>query len=129
MRLRALDVGTNERPGALRPLVRAVVTHVAPPHHVGAVLDERSDETGRLRAVDEHDVPSPNLGADPSDIRHDRLLVGCSLAWAGLSTVPGRAVETVVDSLRDGEEVRLACDDEPLGLDACAADVAEERRQ
>jgi hypothetical protein len=84
---------------------------------------------GGLRVMDEYDVPLPDLAADPSEIRRDGPLVGRSLARAELSRVPGRAVETVVDSLGDGEEVGLARDDEPLGLDAGTADVAEERRQ
>ena len=69
-RLGRLEVGAQEVPGVAAHGVRRVETHVAPPHHAGAVRPQRRAQGGGLRVVEQHYV----AGA------HDlRKLFGASL--------------------------------------------------
>ena len=111
------------------PLVHIVVTHVAPPHDVSAALDQRGDEPSGLRVVDDDDVTRPNLSADPRDVRGSRPLVDSPLAQTKISPVPGRTVEAVVNTLRNGKELWFSYDDEPVGLDADTAHIADQGGQ
>ncbi len=56
----------------------------------------------------------------------DRFVVS-ALGRAERSTVAGRAVEVVVDALRDLEEPRVALDHHPPGVDADPPRVREQR--
>ena len=58
-----------------------------------------------------------------------RLLVAGVLIGAERSTVATRPVEVVVDPLGDLEELGVAVDHDPPGVDPDAADVREQRLQ
>ena len=114
---RNLDVGAKERPGALRPLVRPIEADVATPNDTGPELDQRSEETRRLRVVNEHDVAASNDAAQPLGIlRRDPVVVRPLGSTEG-ATVTWRAVEAVVYALRDREELRVAGDHDPIHPD------------
>ena len=81
------------------------------------------------RVVDDDDVTGPDLGADRRDVRRGRPFIDDTLGRAEVSAVSRGPVETVVDALRDGEELWFPCDDEPLGVDADTPHVAEEGGQ
>ena len=126
MRVRNLDVGAEERPGALRPLVRPIESHVATPNDTGPELDERSEEARRLRVVDEHDVAASNDAAQPLGILRRDPVVVRPLGSTESATVTWRAVEAVVNALRDREELRVAGDHDPIHLDSEPARIPEQ---
>ncbi len=125
MRIRRLDVGSQERPGTVRPLVCSVEAHVTTPDDVGALFDERENEARRLRVVDDHHVVLPNLATDGLEVPGERALVDRALSSFELASVTGRAIEAVVDSLRHREELGIAVENQPVRLEPDAAHVAE----
>ena len=126
VRMRDLHVRADELPRALRPLVRAVVPHVAPPDHPRADIAERREEPGGLWVVDEHHVAAAHPPAHVLDVRGDRPVVVRPLGLAEIAAVAGGAVEAVVDALGDREELGIARNDNPIRRDPDAARVAEQ---
>ena len=129
MCVRNLDVGAEERPGTLRPLIRPVEPDVTSPDDTGSELDERWDETRRLRVVDEHDVAASNDAAQPLGIHRRDPVVVRPLGGTEGATVTRRAVEAVVDALRDREELGITRDHDPIHLDPEPARIPEQGRQ
>jgi hypothetical protein len=128
-RVRRLDVPPDEAPGALRPLVAAVIPDVTPPDHNGAELDEGSDQARRLWVVDDDDVPRPDERPNTLEIPLGHAVEARMLRDPELAAVARPAVEAVVDTLRDREELGVALDHEPDGLEAGTERVADERAE
>ncbi len=117
VRVCGLGVPPDERPGTVRPLVRPVEPDVASPDDPGAELYERGDQAGRLRVVDEDDVPAPHGSPQPLEVLLGDQVVVRALGGPELATVARRPVETVVETLRDREELGVARDHEPVHVD------------
>src|SRR5207247_11439157 len=107
------EVAPQEGPRALRPLVLLVSADVTAPHRACARPDQDRHEAGGLGIVDDNDVPLTNERQHLLCVSAQNLLVVGPLLVAQVATIPGRAVEAVVDPLRDVEERRIALDDEP----------------
>ena len=129
MRLRRLDVRSQEGPGALGPLVLPVVANVAPPDDVRASCDERRDETRRLRVVYDHDVSLLDFLEDGIEVGRERSLVDRPLAFPKVTAIAGPAVEAVVESFGHSEELVVASDHQPVRLEPHPTAVAEQRRK
>ena len=125
MRVRSLYIAAHESPGTLGPLVRSVVAHVTTPDHVRTQLCERADETRWLGVVDDNDVPFLHPAVDRLEVPGRRALVDSMLPLPERASIAGRAVETVVDSLRHREVLRISGDHQPVRLESDAAHVAE----
>ena len=102
-------------------LVRRGEIDVAAPDPVAAVGAGMVDHTGGLRVVDDHVVEGigERLRVPEVVAPEDLLLV--------LGERTGRSLETVVDRLRDVEELLLPVDDPPLGVEARVAHERDER--
>jgi len=127
VRVGGRDVGAEELPGTVGPLVLPVEADVAAPDDDRARLDEGGDERSRLRVVDDDDVAATDDGDDGIRVPPHRRLVGRALAGAELAPVSRRPVQAVVDPLRDVEELRVGVDHAPVALDAHAEGVPDER--
>jgi hypothetical protein len=125
----AVQIGAQELPGSRAPLVRLVDTDVAAPHDPRAGAPHRVREAGRLRVVDHHHVARTHERQQFVGVAAKRRLVMAPLGLAQLAAVAGRAVEAVVDPLRDREKRRVAFDHEPARVDAGPADIGEQRLQ
>jgi hypothetical protein len=79
--------------------------------------------------VQDHQVPGTDHHRQLAGGRHERTLVhlACSLVQA--ATVAGEAVQVVVDSLGDTEELRVARDRQPARVQSRSVDVADQRPQ
>ena len=124
-----LDVAADELPGALRPPVGALDAYVAAPDDPSVQFEQGRNEACRLRVVDDDHVAGPNRMPEGRQVLGQGALVRLAGATVQLEPVAGPAVEAVVDPLRDGEELRVAARDEPLGVDAGMADVSEQGAQ
>ena len=94
---------------------------MAAPDPVPAALTRVLDHPGRLRVVDDHEV----------ELALERLRVHAVVAAEDLLLLLGKpglgALERVVDRLRDVEELILAVDDAPLGVEPGVAHERDER--
>ena len=90
---------------------------------------QRLGQAGRLRVVQHDDVPGAHEREQLLRVPAQHALVVAALARAELAAVAGRAVDPVVDPLRDREELRVALDDEPTRVDAGGAHVGKQRLQ
>jgi hypothetical protein len=79
--------------------------------------------------MDDDDVFSLNRAPDEVEVCRNRALVDRSLPLPELPAVAGRAVEAVVDPLRDREELGIAGDPHPVRLESDPTHVAEQRRE
>ena len=128
-RVDLLEVRAQERPGALGPLVGLVGSDVAAPDELRAGARHRGGETGRLRVVDQDDVVRTHEREQLVRIAAQSLLVVAPLRVAKGAAIPGRAVEPVVNALRDLEEAGVALDHEPADVEPRAASVGQQRLQ
>jgi hypothetical protein len=102
---------------------------MAAPDDRRARVAQRGDQAGGLRVVDDDDVAVVHAGDDRLGVLCQRLLVDRPRRIVERPAVAERAVEAVVDALRDGEELGVSVDDEPARVDAGAAGVGDEGLQ
>ena len=125
-RIDVLEVRAQERPRALGPFVRLVGSDVTAPDDLCAGARHRRGETGRLRVVDQDDVVGTHEREQFVGIAAQRLLVVAPLGVAEGAAVARRAVEPVVNALRDLEEAGVALDHEPADVEPRAASVSQQ---
>ena len=124
-----LDVDAQEVPRAARDVVRLVDADVAAPDHARAGALERADEPGGLRVVQDHDVVVVHQLGERAGVLLERALVDLARRLAEVAAVALEAVQLVVEALGDLEELRVAVEHRPAGVDAGALRVAEQREQ
>jgi hypothetical protein len=122
----AFDVGPQERPRLVRLVVTRIAAHMTPPHHARAGRTEPVDHAGRLRIVQQHDVATVDKGEHLGEVGAQVPFVGAVLVRAEWTTVAPRAVQEVVQSLRDREELRAGVEYEPPVLDPRPAPIGEQ---
>ena len=109
-----VEMRLEECPRLFGEHVDVVRPDVAPPGHPHAVLEQVARQPRRLRVVQEHHV----VGADPPvegvDVGPQDLAVVRRLRGPQRTAVAGGPVQPVVQSLGDGEELRIAVDDDPV---------------
>ena len=86
-------------------------------------------EAGCLRIVEDHHIAGAHVLDEPFGVVSRDLLVCGALGGPQLATVAGRAVQQVMQALRELEEGRRALDHEPASVDVEATRVAEQRGQ
>ena len=89
-------------------------------------FDQAGGQPGGLRIVQEHDVARRDQRADALQVLARDGLVDLALTRAEPATVAGHAVQAIVNPLRDAEELRVAVNHEPAGIDSCAAPVRDQ---
>ncbi len=94
---------------------------MAAPHDDHPGTGEGLGEPCGLGIVQQDDVARPDQRQQLIGVGAQDLLVVASFGAAERAAVAGRAVQVVVNALRDLEEVRIALDDDPLRIDARAA--------
>ena len=75
--------------------------------------------------MQQDDVARPDQRQQLVGVGAQGLLVVAPFGAAERAAVAGRAVKVVVNALRDLEEVRIALDDDPLGIDARTARIRQ----
>ena len=129
-----VDVGVEhirpqERPRLAGEIVGRLDADVAAPDHRRAALLQGTDQTGRLRVVDDHDVAGAHVAGEPREVLGEHRLVDAAGLLVERAAVALGAVQAVVDALGDGEELGRALDDDPARVDPGAARIADERAQ
>ena len=79
--------------------------------------------------MDDDNVVRTHDSAEVVGVGLEDALVTLVLGRAEVAAVSRRAVQAVVDTLRDCEELGVAFDHEPACVDPCAAGVGEQRLQ
>jgi hypothetical protein len=102
---------------------------VAPPDHLGARLDRGSDQTQRLRVVQDHHVTGADVLQERRALPGADLVVVPTLLLSQRAAVAGGTVQTVVHPLGQGEEGRIACRDEPSRVHSGSSGVRDEAVQ
>ena len=120
------EVGPEERPGLVRQLVAAVASDVAAPHDPHPRCPDALDHARRLRVVQHHDVAGIDPGEEVREVRGQDAFERGVLGGTERPVIPRIAVQAVVQTLRDGEELRLTIEDEPPVLDAGAPPIGEQ---
>jgi hypothetical protein len=77
--------------------------------------------------VDDHDVTRAYALAQRRPVVGQHLLVDRASGVVERATVAGGAVQSVVDALSDGEELRRALDHDPADVDPGPAGVGDQR--
>jgi hypothetical protein len=124
-----LEVGTQERPGLLDVAVDLVGAHVAPPQNRLPTGPTPIDQTRRLGVVKHHDITPSHQVGQRRRVRSRHALDDGMLGRAQRTTVAGDPVQPVVQSLRDREELPVAPDHQPPGIDAGAPSVGQQDLQ
>src|SRR6185437_7645201 len=80
VRVRPVEVRTQKRPGTHGEIVLFVPADMAPPDDRAAMFDERPDESGRLRVVQDDEFTRSHaleqiLGVSPADLPVALMLV------------------------------------------------------
>ncbi len=129
IRVDIVEVRAQELPRSFRLRVHGVGAHMAAPHHDHPRSRERLREPCGLGIVQQDDVARSDQRQQLVGVGAQDLLVVTPFVASERAAVAGRAMEVVVDALRDLEEVRIALDDDPLGVDARTAGVRQERAE
>ena len=125
--LDVFHVGPEEVPGPPRRLVRLVAADVAAPHDPRADGGQLAGETGGLRVVEQDHVVASHEREELGRVAAEHRLVVPVLRLAEWAAVAGRPVQPVVEPLGDREEVGVAFDHDPAGVDADTPGVREQR--
>ena len=91
---------------------------MAAPHDRDVSLLQFRDQAGRLRVVQENDVPGSNHRRQLLSDQRERPRVLAVLGLAQVATVSLEALDLVVNSLRHLEKLGAALDHDPAGVDA-----------
>jgi hypothetical protein len=102
---------------------------MATPDDVGAGATHRGRERRRLRIVQYHDVPRLHHRREFVGAASCRFLIVAALDAAEWPAVAGRAVQVIVDPLRDLEEATVTVDHDPAGVDTHAPCIREQHLQ
>jgi hypothetical protein len=94
---------------------------------VRAGVADGLDEAGGLGVVQDDDVPLPDHVRELLGVGPQRRLVDLVLRLAERAAVALGTVQAVVDALGDREELLVALDHHPLGVDVRPARVGEQR--
>ena len=124
-----LDVGPQEGDRLVDDCARLVGADVQPPDDPDARVAQRGRHPRRLRVVEDDRVVAARLLEQRRRAGARDLLVVPPLRGAERPAVALRAVQVVVEPLREGEELRVARQHEPAGVDARAARVREQRAE
>jgi hypothetical protein len=99
---------------------------MAAPDHGCALLLQGGHQPGGLGVVQDDDVARLDPRLQPSKGLLEGLAVAGSCRLVQLAPVTGLTVEQVMDALGDLEELLVALDHHPAGVDARASQVAEQ---
>jgi hypothetical protein len=120
------EIAREHRPAALDLLVGVVAANVATPDDVRPVVAQRLDQARRLWIVQQNDVARLHQGRELGGVLVETLLVDPLLALAKRRAVALGPVQRIVEALGDAEEIGRTLDDDPAGVDARAARIADE---
>ena len=124
-----LDSGPQELPCRPGQVVGLVDAHMAAPDNHHALLLESGHQPGGLGVVQDDDVAGLHPLLQLSQCLFQRLPVGVLCRLIQLPSVAGLAVEQVMDAFGDLEELVVALDHHPAGVDAGTGQVAEQEVQ
>ena len=124
-----LDVGDQEPPGFAREIIRRVDADVRAPDHRHTRVEQPRDHAGCLRIVQQHDVGGTNELCQQLGVLDAAALVGGALGLAQRAAVALLSVQSVVQALRDAEELAVTLDHHPACLAPTASRVADQRAQ
>ena len=122
-------VSAQKAPRAPGAVVGVIQADVAAPDHERAVAPSGIDQPRGLRVVQDHDVPRTYERGKLCRVGSKRPLIDCALTVGQLAAVAIDAVQMIVDSLRDAEEVGACRDHHPTGVDPTIAGVTEQRAE
>ena len=128
-RVRVREVATQELPPGVRVGGGVVAADVTAPNHLGAGLVETLDQSGSLRVVQKHDVAGPNLGRQIDQVPFEHPFIVLVFRRSECLPAVRRAVQGIVHSFGDGEELMVAVQNQPPGVDSRAASVCNEALQ
>ena len=120
------EMRPEKRPRLMGPMVASGPSDVAPPDHPGSGFGKRRGHAGCLWIVEENHVALPDPTHHAFGVGGGDLRVVGGLVRPELTGVPGRSVETVVDPLRDGEELGVGIHYEPTDVDIGVQRVADQ---
>ena len=100
---------------------------MASPDNPSSAATHRLGKASRLRVVQDHDVAGAYRRGELGRVRPKHRLIVDVLGLAEWIAIAVRAMEQVVQPLRDGKEPLVAVEDHPAGVDAGPADVRQQR--
>ena len=129
VRLSGGQIGAQERPRLIGPLVGLVASDMAAPHHAASRLNERRRHPRRLGIVQDHYIPRVGVVDHTSRGHGGDLLIVVRLRGTERTAIACCSVQAIVDPLGDGEEVGITSHDEPVDVEAGIEGVADEHLQ
>ena len=99
---------------------------MAAPYDADAVRPEACDHAGGLGVVEQHEVAGVGQAEHLGHVGPDDPFVAGVLAGAEAPAVARIAVQQVVHTLRDGEELRFPVEDEPPVVDPRSSPVRQQ---